>query len=311
MITTITLNPSVDKRYMVDNFHKNGIFRIKDMAQTAGGKGLNAARVVKLLGEPVIASGLTGGKNEEIIKEELNELEIINRFIKIKGETRNCIAILSDDSSQTEILEPGPLVTEKEINEFLYIYDEILEDSTIICASGSIPENVPVDIYKELIERAKINSIPFLLDTSGRALKEGIKASPYMIKPNRDELMSLTDMEINSEKDIIKRGKRLIESGIEVVVISLGGEGSMIFHGNKIYKVLLPKVHIINPVGSGDSMIAGFAVGLKRGYNFEEMIKFASAVGTANAMEKETGVVSKKIVNDLTKRIKIKEIKNY
>lgn len=308
MITTITLNPSVDKRYMIDSFQKNGVFRTKEMAQTAGGKGLNVARVIKLLGEGVVTSGLAGGKNGEIIEDELNKLEISNKFVRIKGETRNCIAILSDDSSQTEILESGPSVTEEEVNKFLARYDEMLKDSTTICASGSIPKGVPVEIYRELIIRAKMNNIPFILDTSGEALKEGIKASPYLIKPNRDEIKTLTDIEIESEKDIIDSGRRLIQSGIEVVVISLGGEGSIVFYRNKIYKTLLPKVKVINPVGSGDSMVAGFAIALERGYNITETIKYASAAGTANAMEEETGNVSEEIVEDLMKKIRVEEL---
>lgn len=310
MIATITLNPSVDKSYMIDNFQKNGVFRAKEVVQTAGGKGLNVAKVVKLLGEPVVTSGFIGGKNGNIIEEKLSKLEIVNEFVKIKGETRNCIAILSKDCSQTEILEYGPTVTEEEIEKFLMRYDEILEKSTIICASGSIAQNVPIDIYKKLVLRAKMNNVKFLLDTSGKALEEGIKACPYLIKPNKDEIMAYTDTKVYSEENIIEAGKKLIQSGIEVVVISLGEKGAIVFHRRKIYKILLPKLEVVNPVGSGDSMIAGFAVALERGYSFEKMIKFASATGTANALEKNTGKVSKEIVEELLNRIKIEEINN-
>lgn len=308
LIATITLNPSVDKRYLVNNFKKDGVFRALETDQTAGGKGLNVAKVVKLLGEDIITSGLIGGKNGEIIEEQIDKLNINNEFVKIKGETRNCIAILSNDSSQTEILEAGPIISNEEVDKFLNKYDEILKKASIICASGSIPQNIDSNIYKELICRAKQRNVKFLLDTSGEALKEGIKATPFLIKPNKDELVGLTGINIKCDEDMIKCGKKLIDSGIEIVVISLGGEGSIVFYKDKIFKVRLPKVEVVNPVGSGDSMIAGFAVALERGYKLEEMIKFASAAGTANAMENETGKVSLEIIEDIIDEIEVKEI---
>ncbi|SHK07871.1 1-phosphofructokinase [Paramaledivibacter caminithermalis] len=311
MIATITLNPSLDKRYIIENFKKNGVFRVKEMSETAGGKGLNVAKVVKLLGEPVAVSGLIGGKNGDIIEEKLMNLGITNEFVKIKGETRSCIAILSNDLSQTEILEAGPSISQEETERFLKKYDEMIKRTTIICASGSIPQNVPSSVYRELISRAKNNNVKFLLDTSGKALKEGIKALPYLIKPNKDELIELTNVEIKSEKDILNSGIKLVQKGIEVVVISLGGEGCIVFNKDRIYKTLLPKVEVVNPVGSGDSMVAGFAVALEKGYSFKKMIKFASAVGTANAMEHETGKVSKDVVEDLMNKIEIEEIINH
>ncbi|WP_432663270.1 1-phosphofructokinase [Wukongibacter baidiensis] len=308
MIATITLNPSVDKRYFVTDFQKDGVFRAKETQETAGGKGLNVARVIKSLDEPVITTGFIGGKNGQIIEEKLNELQIIDEFVKIEGETRNCIAILSDDSSQTEILESGPSISQKEIDKFLVRYDEILSKATILCASGSIPHNLPRDIYKELILRAKEYNVKFLLDTSGDGFKTGIESAPYLVKPNKEELEELTEISIESEEDIIISGKELLKKGIEIVVISLGGEGSIVFSRDNIFKVKLPNVTVVNPVGSGDSMIAGFAVALKRGYSIEKMIKFASATGTANAMEKETGKVSREIVMELMDKIKVEVI---
>lgn len=296
---------------MVEDFEKDGVYRAKEIEETAGGKGLNVARVVKCLGETVITSGFIGGKNGEIIEEKLDELQISNMFVKIKGQTRNCIAILSNDSSQTEILEAGPRISEEEKERFLMKYEEILKRSNIVCASGSIPENVSKDIYKELIYRGKKHNVKFLLDTSGEGLKKGIEALPYLIKPNKDELIELTGKDIKTDEDIILCGKELIKKGIEIVVMSLGEQGSIIFHKSNIYKVKLPNIKVINPVGSGDSMIAGFAVALERGYDIEKMIKFASASGTANAMEKETGKVSEKVVKELINKIQIEEIRRY
>lgn len=308
MIATITLNPSVDRRYTVDSFEKGGVFRARETQQTAGGKGLNVARVVKLLGEPVTASGFLGGRNGEFIEEELDRLGIQNCFVKIKGETRSCIAILSDDQSQTEILEQGPEITREEMKGFYRQYDEILRKTDIICASGSLPGNVPVDVYKELITKARKSKVKFILDTSGEALREGIKASPFLIKPNKEELQAIADTEITSEEDMIRCAKKISETGIEVVVVSLGEEGAIVVNSNTLFKVRNPKVKVANPVGSGDSMIAGFAVALERGFGLREMIAFASACGIANAVERETGMIKLNNVKDIENKVVIEEI---
>lgn len=293
---------------MVGSFKKGKVFRAKEIQETLGGKGLNVARVIKQLDEAVMTTGFLGGRNGEFVDKGLNSLGIKNFFVKIKGETRNCIAILSEDGSQTEVLEPGPTISNDEIKRFYEKFEKLIKETSIISASGSIPDNVPIDIYNKLITRAKKENIKFILDTSGQALIEGIKASPYLIKPNKEELESIMGINIETEKDLIECGKKLNREGIEIVVVSLGKEGSIAIHKNTFYRVKIPNIKAVNPVGSGDSMIAGFAVALKKNFSFKEMIAFASACGTANAMEKETGKVSLENLKKIKNKIKIDEI---
>lgn len=309
MITTITLNPSVDKRYDIEDFHRNGIFRPKNVERTAGGKGLNVARIVHTLGEPVIASGFLGGENGNFISKELDRLDIENRFIDIKEHTRNCIAILSKNSGQTEILESGPKISKKELNLFLEQYTEMISKTDIICASGSLPENIPSNIYRKLIKIAKKKNIKFILDTSGEALIEGIKEIPYLIKPNKKELEIIEGKRLDNEEDIITSGRRLVNKGIEFVVISLGKKGSIVLKDDKIFRIKVPKVKVRNPVGSGDAMVAGFAVGLRKGYNLKNILSFAASVGTANAMNLGTGTVKLKNINNIMSKVFIEGLK--
>lgn len=307
LITTITLNPSIDIRYVIDSFRKGGVFRVKEVQRTPGGKGLNVARVINRIGEPVVTTGFLGVENGEFIKECLNRLAIPSSFIRIEGQTRNCVAILSCDGSQTEVLEPGPEISNIEIERFYERYKELIKRSSIISASGSLPKNVPIDMYKNLITLAKKKGIKFILDASGQALIEGIKALPYLIKPNKEELEAIVGVKINREEDFIMWGKELCNNGIEIVVVSLGAEGSVVFHKKSMYRVKVPKIEIVNPVGSGDAMVAGFAVAIKRGFNINEMISFASACGTANAMEKETGNVKLDNIKRIKQEILIEE----
>lgn len=308
MISTITLNPSIDRRYIVDNFEKDGIFRAKEIHQTAGGKGINVARVIKLLGEPVLTSGFIGGKSGEFILDELNRLEIKNDFVHIKGETRSCIAILSNDSSQTEILEPGPEILDEEMNIFLKKYREILKKTHIVCVSGSLPKRVPVDFYKDMISEAHRFNVKFILDTSGIGLKEGIKALPYLIKPNKEELENLLNTKLKTEKDIIMGAKSLIEEGIEFIVVSLGEKGAIVLDKNRVLKVGIPKIAAKNPVGSGDSMIAGFAVALEKGFDLEKMIIFGTCCGIANAMDDQSGTVNPRNVYSMMDKVVVEEL---
>lgn len=309
MLLTITLNPSVDRRYSVNGFEKGKIFRTDDFQYTPGGKGINVAKVIKAFDEPVAATGFLGGRTGSFIKEKLDEMNITSEFISIKGETRSCIAILSDDGSQTEILESGPLILKEDMERFYCLYERLIKDADVICASGSLPRGLGVATYKFLIELANKQRKKFILDTSGEALKQGIEAKPYLIKPNKEELENLIGKSICSENDIIKAAKYLINKGINIVAISLGGEGSLVFTDNYMYRVKIPKITAINPVGSGDSMIAGFAVSIKRNYDFEYMLRLAVACGTANAMEEETGKVDINNVNTLMNKITVEKVK--
>lgn len=308
MILTVTLNPSIDRRYFVKDFNKDEVFRSTEVQYTPGGKGLNVSRVVKAFNEPLVATGVLGGLSGQFIIEKLDELDIKSKFVNIGANTRSCIAILSNDGSQTEVLEPGPKISQNELDDFYENYKKLVGESKIICGSGSVPQNAPIDIYKKLIEVAKEKDKKFILDTSGETLKEGMKASPFMIKPNKEELESIIGNSIDTEKEFIKAIKDIRKYGIELIIVSLGPDGSIVSYKDEIYRVEAPKIEAINPVGSGDSMVAGIAVGLIRGYDFEMLIKLATACGTANAMEKETGKVNINNVEKLMDKVKLSRI---
>jgi len=308
LILTITLNPSIDRRYTLEQFEKGEIFRAGDVQYTPGGKGLNVTRVIQSFQEPVIATGFLGGFSGKYILNELNKAGIDHNFIPINGETRSCLAIISDDGIQTEILESGPIINEEEMVRFKSLYKSFIKDYDIIVASGSLPRGLHADMYKELIRIGKTQGKRFILDSSGEALEYGIEASPFLVKPNKEELENLMERAINSEKDIIDGANYILNKGVNIVVVSLGKDGSMVFHENKIYRVRVPKIKAINPVGSGDAMIAGFAISLIRDYDFQHMLKFAAACGTANAMEAETGKVDRDNVKNIMNKIIVEEI---
>ncbi|AOR24472.1 1-phosphofructokinase family hexose kinase [Clostridium taeniosporum] len=308
MILVINLNASVDKKYEIKDIQKGKVMRARSVHNTPGGKGLHVANVATILNEECIVTGFLGGKSGEFIEEKLLDYGIKSDFVKISGETRDCLAFITDDSAQTEILEPGPEITNEEQKNFINKYNDLVEKANIIVASGSLPKNVSNNFYRNLIEYANKKDKKFFLDASGGALREGIKGKPYFIKPNKDEIEALTGRRILCEEDVVNEIKYLSEKGIEFISISLGENGSIVGIKDKVYKIDIPKVKVVNPVGSGDAYVGGIAVAMERGYDIVNTLKLASACGTANVMEKETGFIDKYKVENLLDKIVVKEL---
>ena len=289
MITTITLNVAVDKAYVIGKLTDHTVMRVNRCTNTAGGKGLNVAKVVHLCGEEVQATGFVGGFNGAYVEDMLKKQNIPSRFVHVQGETRSCINVLDEDGGSTEFLEPGEPIRPEEVQEFLDQFDDIIADSSVVTISGSVPKGVDVTMYAKLIEKIKAQGKKVVLDTSGALLKESIKACPTMVKPNTDEIEDLLGIKVNNHKDLVEGAKKLHEMGIPVVVVSLGGDGALVVSDEGIFRGQPPKIEVVNTVGCGDSMTAAFAVAFARGLSVQEALRYAIAVSAANTMTMETG----------------------
>lgn len=311
MILTVTLNAAIDKRYVVENFKPGAVYRIKNCSYSAGGKGLNVARVASIAGEEVIATGFVGGHAGNYIVEQLEEQNIQNDFVHISGESRSCINIYDDfNKTQTEFLEPGVYVTDENKEAMLNKYTDLLKRSSVVTISGSVPNGVDSQLYKDMIKIAKQLNKKVLLDTSGNILKEALEAKPTMIKPNSDEIKLLVGKEeLSDETDLVELAIKLHSSGIEIVAISCGAEGSIIACDEGVYRAYVPRVKAVNTVGCGDSMLAGFAIGLSRNMKMLDIIRLSSAISAANAMRIETGYYVKEDMEAILPHINIIKIK--
>lgn len=309
MILTVTLNAAVDKRYVSADWHVDAVNRVQECMATPGGKGLNVAKVAKLAGEDVVASGFEGGHNGRYIVEEVKKLGIEPAFVRVDAETRTCINIYDPKKkTQTEFLEPGAEVTALQVEAFLKQFSALVERSDMVTASGSVPQGIGIDIYQKMAVIAKAAGKEIIVDTSGELLVEAVKAKPLMIKPNTDEIKLLCGMEVKTTQDMITAAKEIHKSGVSIVVISLGEQGSLMVCEDGVYRARVPKVDAENTVGCGDSMVAGFAVGLTRGYELPEILRFASAISAASAMCVETGVYRQEDMDALYADIKIDKI---
>ncbi|HEL1625395.1 TPA: tagatose-6-phosphate kinase [Streptococcus suis] len=310
MILTITLNPSVDIAYQLDTFHLDTVNRVENVQKTAGGKGLNVTRVLKQIGEDVVATGFIGGEIGSYVKKQLTRKDIKNSFVEIGNETRNCIAVLHD-GKQTEILEQGPTIQEHEALNFIEHLEIILNNVDVVVISGSLPKGLASNYYVEIVELCKKCGVAVVLDCSGEALKNVLESQqkPTVIKPNTEELSQLIGKEVTDDVQELKSvlSGQLFQ-GIDWIVVSLGAQGAFAKHNDKFYRVRIPKIKVVNPVGSGDSTVAGIAAGLVHALPEAELLKNANVLGMLNAQEEQTGYVNLDNAESLYSQIEVEEV---
>ena len=305
MILTITLNPSVDIAYQLDTVN-----RVEKVQKTAGGKGLNVTRVLKQVGEDVVATGFIGGEIGSYVKKQLTRNDIKNSFVEIGNETRNCIAVLHD-GQQTEILEQGPTIQEHEALNFIEHLEIILNNVEVVVISGSLPKGLASNYYVEIVELCKQCDVAVVLDCSGEALKKVLESQqkPTVIKPNTEELSQLIGKNITDDIQELKSvlSGQLFQ-GIEWIVVSLGAKGAFAKHNDKFYRVKIPKINVVNPVGSGDSTVAGIAASLAHALPDVGLLKNANVLGMLNAQEEQTGYVNLEHSEVLYSQIEVEEV---
>ncbi|NQM13619.1 tagatose-6-phosphate kinase [Streptococcus suis] len=310
MILTITLNPSVDIAYQLDTFHLDTVNRVEKVQKTAGGKGLNVTRVLKQIGEDVVATGFIGGDFGSYVKKQLTQNDVKNSFVEISGETRNCIAILHE-GQQTEILEQGPTIQEHEALNFIEHLRNLLSKVEVVVISGSLPKGLESDYYVKIVELCKKFGVAVVLDCSGEALKKVLesKEKPTVIKPNTEELSQLIGSDVTDENQELQSvlSSQMFQ-GIEWIVVSLGAKGAFAKHKDKFYRVRIPKIDVVNPVGSGDSTVAGIAASLAHALPDVELLKNANILGMLNAQEEQTGYVNLEHSKELYSQIEVEEV---
>lgn len=310
MILTVTLNPSIDISYPLEALALDRVNRVEAVQKTAGGKGLNVTRVLAEAGQSVVATGFIGGKLGDFVIHQLQEQGISNQFFKIKGETRNCIAVLHE-GMQTEILEAGPYIDMDEAEGFLNHMSIIAKQFDVLTFSGSLPKGLAAHYYQDLITMARAYGSKVVLDCSGAPLKAVLagKDKPTVIKPNLEELEDLIGQPVTlDEERLISLLSQPLFEGIEWIIVSLGAQGAFAKHHNRFYRVTIPKIEVVNPVGSGDATVAGIAWALAEGDDDETLLKKANVLGMLNAQETRTGHVNMAHFDELFDRIQVEEV---
>jgi len=299
VIYTVTLNPSIDYIVRLDSFVSGITNRTTSEEYYYGGKGINVSCVLAELDLDSTAYGFVAGFTGDAIEKGIRNDRIITDFIKLKhGISRINIKIKAGD--ETEINCQGPHISEQELERLLQKIDRISNGDTLVIA-GSIPNTMPDNIYEIMLERIKLKNVRIVVDATKKLLVNSLKYKPFLIKPNRQELSEIFGAEVKTEEDIEHYAKELQKMGARNVLISLGGEGAMLIdeNGGK-HKAGVLKEKVINTVGSGDSMVAGFVAGYIKTGDYAYALKLGSVCGNATAFM--SGLATKEKINELLEK---------
>ncbi|CAG9621754.1 1-phosphofructokinase [Sutcliffiella rhizosphaerae] len=280
MIYTITLNPSVDYVMELESFQEGELNRAKQTNYFPGGKGINVSRVLKRLGANTAALGFVAGFTGNFIQQKLMEEQVNTLLLEVSGESRINVKLKAGD--ETEINGTGPIVDESAISSLLNQLDSLTTDDFVVLA-GSIPSTINPRIYEILIQKCQTKGAKVVLDTGGTVLKELLFYKPFFIKPNHLELAELFGVAIQSIDEVVYYAKKLHDQGIENVVVSMAGDGAVLYTGEGVYLAKAPKGEVKNSVGAGDSLVAGFLAEYVKSGGASEALKFGIASGSATA----------------------------
>ena len=314
MILTVTPNAAVDKTYRMEGFHLDVVNRPAQTHTVAGGKGINVARVYRTLGGLPIATGFLGGNQGAMLWRALQKEGLSCDMEWVQGETRLCIAAIdSTTGTQTEINESGPEVSPQEIGKLFDRVTRLLlqETFSFVVMSGSLPPGAPPTLYAELIALARSFKTPVVLDTSGEPLREGLKARPWMVKPNRMELETVLGRPLTDRAEALKAAQELLQSGIERVLLTLGAEGALLVDAAGAWFAAPPPIEFASAVASGDSFLAAFLWQWTAGdppADPASALRWATGAGAANAAVIGAGFCTRESIAALARRTDVQQI---
>lgn len=285
MIYTVTFNPSLDYIVSVNEFQMGMTNRTSEEIMLPGGKGLNVSTVLKNLGRESVALGFAAGFTGKEIQRMAEEQGLHCDFIPVeRGFSR--INVKLKDFDGTEINGKGPEISEKEVRQ-LYEKLDLLKEGDVLVLAGSIPESLPDSIYSDILFQLSGRGILFVVDATKELLMNVLKFQPFLIKPNNHELGELFGVTLKTREDVVPYGKKLQEQGARNVLVSMAGEGAVLLsETGEIFSLPAPKGTLVNAVGAGDSMVAGFLAGWMERKEYEYAFRMGVSAGSASAFSK-------------------------
>lgn len=303
MIYTVTLNPSIDFLVRLPEFKVGEVNRMTSDAKFPGGKGINVSRILARLGVNSTALGFLGGFTGAFIKEKLEEEAIQTDFVRISSDTRINVKIKSD--LESELNGAGPRISAAEREQFLAKLDVLTAEDCVILA-GSAPASLGPDFYLDVIAKIKAQGAAFVIDIEGDVLVKSLASQPLVVKPNNHELAAIYGVEFDSVDDLIPYGHRLLADGAQYAMISMAGDGALLFANGQTYFAQAIKGTVKNSVGAGDSMIAGFVGEFTNSHDPVKAFRQGVACGTATAFSDD--LASAEFIAEIAKQVIIKTL---
>lgn len=300
MIYTVTFNPAIDYVVRMDEIIPGAVNRTRGEEVFYGGKGINVSVVMRNMGVENTALGFIAGFTGDAIEKYLTKSGVKTDFIKLNtGISRINVKIKAGE--ETEVNGQGPEISDEAIGALMDKIDGLSVGDTLILA-GSVPKSLPDDIYERIMSRLEGKGVEIVVDATGNLLVNVLKYRPFLIKPNNHELSEIFGIEIKTEEELIEYAKKLQDMGARNVLISRAGDGAILVPENgEPLKSGAPKGKVVNSVGSGDSMVAGFVIGYMKSGDYGEALKLGTACGSATAFS--PGLAEKDLVEELLKTL--------
>mgnify|MGYP004652070855 FL=1 len=300
MIYTVTFNPALDYVIRMESLKLGTVNRSSAEAVYYGGKGINVSTVLKNIGVDSVALGFVAGFTGKEIEEGVKNMGVATDFIKLpEGMSRINVKIKAEQ--ETEINGQGPAISIEKVEKLFEKLDR-LEKGDCLVLAGTIPASLPSDIYEQIMDRLKDKEIHIVVDATKDLLLNVLKYHPFLIKPNNHELGEMFGVVLKTDEEIVEYAKKLQERGARNVLISMAGDGAILLTETKeVYKMGVPKGTVVNSVGAGDSMVAGFVASYFKEHDYLKALKFGTATGSATAFSEGLATMDK--VEELLKTL--------
>lgn len=309
MIVTVTMNPAIDKTVEIGQLVPGGLNRIHKVEYDAGGKGINVSKTIHELGGESIAAGFLAGNAGRTIESVLKARGIRSDFVWVEGETRTNTKVLEDNGEVTELNEPGPDITESQLNALISKLEGYAADGVLFVLAGSIPNGINIDIYERLIRLLHAKGAKVLLDADGCMFRQALDAGPDIIKPNRAELEEFMGIDYRaSDRDLLKTARQLRGKGVNTVAVSMGKSGAMFVRDG--YEVRCPALHVKahSTVGAGDAMVAALSYSFDQNLSDEDTTRICMAASAGAVTTIGTKPPARELVDEFMKQVNIEEI---
>lgn len=304
-VVTVTLNPALDLTGSLSSLKTGSVNLIEGASFHPAGKGINVAKVLSELGASVTATGLLGEKNQQSFVSLFNELAIVDRFVRVDGDTRINVKIVESSEQVTDLNFPGICVDEIALLELEKTLFELAEDNEVFVIAGSLPQGLSAERCAGWINKLQGMGKKVFFDSSNQALIEGVKSSPYLIKPNDEELSVLVGCELNDDLALKQAAQTLLDDGCQNIVISLGEKGVLWLDKSGWISSLPPKTKVVSTVGAGDTLVAGLCWGELNEWNKEQTIRFATALASLAVSQVGVGIKDLTQLTDIQKLVTI------
>ncbi|MDP8033535.1 1-phosphofructokinase [Pasteurella atlantica] len=308
-ILTVTLNPALDLVGRVNRIEIGEVNTVETLGLYPAGKGINVAKVLADLGINLSVSGFLGKDNQGDFVQLFEQNKLNDHFQRIEGKTRINVKITEIENDVTDLNFLGFNVSEQNWQNFVQYSQQWHTQYDLVAVCGSLPQGIRAEQFADWLKSLKNQGLKVVLDSSNAALTAGLKASPWLVKPNHRELETWVGRQLNSINEIIDAAKELQAQNIENVIISMGAEGSIWLNHDNVIQAQPPRCQdIVSTVGAGDSMVAGLIYGFSQGLNQEQTLAFASATSALAVSQSNVGVKDRTKLDSILQQVKITQL---